>query len=111
MFILKRLQHSIKFMTFSKLLTNAVYAKGTPVLVGLDPKFDLLPETMRSGVDSNDFWRISAVLKRYCCEVIDVVAALVPAVKLQVACFERYGSYGMIALDNVIKYAADKGLV
>ncbi|MDR1290130.1 MAG: orotidine-5'-phosphate decarboxylase, partial [Planctomycetaceae bacterium] len=39
------------------------------------------------------------------------VAALVPAVKLQVACFERYGSYGMIALDNVIKYAADKGLV
>ncbi|MDR1479184.1 MAG: orotidine-5'-phosphate decarboxylase [Planctomycetaceae bacterium] len=98
-------------MTFSQLLTKAVLAKGTPVLVGLDPKFDLLPESMRAGVDHSDLGRVSAVLQRFCCEVIDVVALLVPAVKLQAACFERYGSYGMVALDNIIKYATEKGLI
>ncbi|MDR1483972.1 MAG: orotidine-5'-phosphate decarboxylase [Planctomycetaceae bacterium] len=98
-------------MTFSDLLTAAVFAKGTPTLVGLDPKFDLFPSSMRAGVAPDDLWKVSTLLKRYCCEVIDVVAPLVPAVKLQVACFERYGSYGMIALDNVIKYAAEKNLI
>ncbi|MDR2643568.1 MAG: orotidine-5'-phosphate decarboxylase [Planctomycetaceae bacterium] len=98
-------------MTFSESLTNAVYTKGTPVLVGLDPKFELLPESIKSGVEADDLWKVPSLLKRYCCGVIDVVAPLVPAVKLQVACFERYGSYGMIALDNVIKYAAEKNLI
>jgi orotidine-5'-phosphate decarboxylase len=98
-------------MTFSELLTNAVYTKGTPVLVGLDPKFELFPAAFRSGVESDDLFKVPPLLKRYCCDVIDVVASLVPAVKLQVACFERYGAYGMIALDNIIKYATEKNLV
>jgi orotidine-5'-phosphate decarboxylase len=98
-------------MTFSQLLTNAVCAKGTPALVGLDPKLELIPSSMKSGIDSNGINKIPAILKRFCCEVIDIVASLVPAVKLQVACFERYGYCGMSALDNVIKYASEKGLV
>ncbi|MDR2170506.1 MAG: orotidine-5'-phosphate decarboxylase [Planctomycetaceae bacterium] len=98
-------------MTFSQLLAEAVCSKCTPVLVGLDPKFEFIPESMRSGIDANDIWKAPSVLKRFCCNVIDVVAPLVPAVKLQAACFERYGSYGMIALDNVIKYASEKGLL
>jgi orotidine-5'-phosphate decarboxylase len=98
-------------MSFSKLLTDAVRTKKTPVLVGIDPKFDLFPASIRSDVRSDDVWKVPAVLKKFCCVVIDVVAPLVPAVKFQVACFERYGSYGMIALDNVIKYASEKGLI
>ncbi|MDR0392529.1 MAG: orotidine-5'-phosphate decarboxylase [Planctomycetaceae bacterium] len=98
-------------MTFSELLTNAIYNKGTPVLVGLDPKFELFPAAVRSGVEPDDLYKIPPILKRYCCNVIDIVAPLVPAVKLQVACFERYGAYGMIALDNIIKYATERNLI
>ena len=98
-------------MSFSQLLTDAVRAKKNPVLVGLDPRFESLPESFRSGVAHDDVTRIPAILKRFCCSIIDIVAPLVPAVKPQSAFFEQYGSFGMIALENVIRYAREQGLL
>lgn len=98
-------------MTFSQLLTDAVCTKKTPVLVGLDPRFELLPSDFTDGVDGTDTARVAALYKRFCCGVIDIVAPLVPAVKPQVAFFEQCGPFGMIALDNVIRYAREQGLL
>lgn len=98
-------------MTFSKKLTDAIITKGTPVLVGIDPKFELIPESIRSGVENNNIQKISTILNHYCRNVIDIIAPLVPAVKFQVACFERYGACGMTALENVIQYASEKKLI
>jgi orotidine-5'-phosphate decarboxylase len=91
-------------MTFSQLLTAAVRQKGNPVLVGLDPRFDSLPAALR-GDD------VAASFERFCCEVIDIVAPMVPAVKPQAAFFEQYGPAGMVVLGRVIQYARKKGLV
>ena len=91
-------------MSFSQLLSEAVRKKGNPVLIGLDPRFDSLPISCRSDDVADSF-------ERFCTEIIDVVAPLVPAVKPQAAFFEQYGPAGMNALHTVIRYAKQKGLV
>jgi orotidine-5'-phosphate decarboxylase len=50
-------------------------------------------------------------LHSFCCRVIDVVAELVPAVKVQAACFERFGPLGLVSLGAVIHYARQKKLL
>ncbi|MEE9404675.1 MAG: orotidine-5'-phosphate decarboxylase, partial [Algisphaera sp.] len=42
--------------------------------------------------------------------VIEAVADVVPAVKPQIACFERYGAAGYAAYERVVAAAADAGL-
>lgn len=44
-------------------------------------------------------------------EIIDYVYDIVPAIKPQVAFFEKYGSYGFKAFEDVCRYAMDKGLI
>ena len=91
-------------MTFSQLLAETVHAKGNPVLVGLDPRWESLPQTCQSEDVADSF-------ERFCKSVIDIVAPLVPAVKPQAAFFEQYGVTGMTALRSVIRYAKQKGLL
>jgi len=100
---IERKEH--RAMTFSHRLTVAIRQKKTPVLVGLDPRLDLIPASLRTGAAP------AAVLERFCCEIIDIVASLVPAVKLQAAFFEQYGPDGMLALANVIRSARESGLL
>ena len=100
-------------MNFSQLLSESIRKKGNPVLVGLDPRWDLLPMTCRSETrgDAPSAPVVAGAFERFCTAVIDVVAPLVPAVKPQSAFFEQYGSDGMLALRNVIRYAKQKGLL
>ena len=53
----------------------------------------------------------AAAFRRFCCDVIDVVAPLVPAVKPQAAFFEQLGPAGMQALAEVIQHARREGLL
>ena len=53
----------------------------------------------------------AAAYGRFCREVIDVVAPLVPAVKPQAAFFEQLGPAGMTVLAEVIAYAQQNGLL
>jgi orotidine-5'-phosphate decarboxylase len=53
----------------------------------------------------------AAAYERFCREVIDVVAPLVPAVKPQAAFFEQLGPAGMTVLGGLIAYARQKGLL
>jgi orotidine-5'-phosphate decarboxylase len=95
---------------FSTHLANAIREKRTPVLVGLDPRYDLLPPPLfQSG--NVDTRTVADAFVTFCCGVIDVVAPLVPAVKPQAAFFEQYGPDGMLALGRVISYARKAGLI
>ena len=49
--------------------------------------------------------------RQFCCEIIDVVAHRVPAVKPQMAFFEELGPAGMVALAAVIQHARRAGLL
>lgn len=89
-------------------LADAVLRCGNPVLVGLDPRRESLPGPLRADSDEPAAW--AKVYQRFCCDVIDVVAGRVAAVKPQAAFFEELGAPGMEALAAVIRHARAKGL-
>ena len=98
-------------LPFIDRLDAAVRRCRNPVLVGLDPRAESLPDGMLSRGTAASWAEIAAAYGRFCCEVIDVVAPLVPAVKPQAAFFEQLGPAGMTVLAEVIQYAQRQGLL
>ena len=96
---------------FPDRLDAAVRSCGNPVLVGLDPRAEMLPEGMLSGGANADPATLATAYVGFCRGVIDVVGPLVSAVKPQAAFFEQIGPEGMTALAGVIRYAQQKGLL
>lgn len=96
-------------------LHEAVRAKGTPALVGLDPRYDQLPEPVRRAAEERNVpdrsSLVAGAFEEFCFRIIDVVAPLVPAVKPQTAFFEEQGPAGCLALQRVIRRARDAGLI
>lgn len=100
--------------SYSTRLNDRICSLGTSALVGLDPRFDLLPEEIRaaageSGTNPNEVK--AAAFEKFCCEIVDIVAPLVPAVKPQVAFFEQLGPAGSTALLNIMNHARRAGLI
>ncbi len=89
---------------FADRLLDACKTKGAPVCVGLDPVLERLPDA----IDQAD---PVAAMETFCLGVIDVVADVVPAVKPQSACFERFGAPGVAVYHKVVKQAKDAGLI
>ncbi|MEO0482085.1 MAG: orotidine-5'-phosphate decarboxylase [Planctomycetota bacterium] len=87
-------------------LAEAIAAKGSPVCVGLDPVLDRLPQAVRdaSGMPA-------AAIEAFSLGVLEAVAPAAPAVKIQSACFERYGSAGFAAMETVATRARELGLI
>jgi orotidine-5'-phosphate decarboxylase len=96
-------------LPFADRLCQAVSRKGTPLIVGLDPRLPELPLSLQPGNASHS--EQAAAYQQFCCEIIDVVADLVPAVKPQAAFFEQLGPWGMTALSQVVDYAREAGLL
>ena len=96
---------------FADRLADAVRRKKTPVIVGLDPRFEQLPTSLRQGRSAGDWSRQAEAYKVFCRAVIDVVAPLVSAVKPQAAFFEELGPAGAAALAEVIRYARLRDLL
>ena len=90
---------------FGDRLTAAIKLKKTPLIVGLDPRWDNLPDELKSIGNKAD------AFETFCKAIIDVVADKVPAVKPQSAFFEQLGPTGVVALGRVTDYARDKGLI
>lgn len=90
-------------------LENAIQRCGTPVMVGLDPRIDMLPEGLRPR--HQDKASAAQAVSIFCREVIDVVATLVAIVKPQSAFFEQLGPSGVAALADTIRYAQQRGLL
>jgi orotidine-5'-phosphate decarboxylase len=97
-------------MNFADRLAAAVTEKGTSVCVGLDPRIDLLPPQLVTGLKPGRAGRARAY-QRFCEGVIEAVAEQAVAVKPQVAFFEALGGYGLTALEAVCDTAAEHGLI
>lgn len=96
-------------MHFGDRLAQAVAQKENGVLVGLDPRVDRLPGPVAPA--GNSAAEVANAYKVFCCDVIDAVAELVPAVKPQAAFFEQLGPSGTAVLAEVIQYARSKNLI
>lgn len=100
--------------SFSTRLHAAIRRTRTPIVVGLDPRFDWLPSEVVASArqyHDDDVAVAAAAFEEFCVRLIDVVAPLVPAVKPQAAFFEELGPDGCLALARIIRYARQAGLV
>lgn len=97
---------------FADRLIKAINIKGNPCVVGLDPRLDLIPDFILSELRSrpNDEQVISA-LTNFHVLILDTIKDLVPAVKPQIAFYEQYGIPGLIAFQNTISAAKERGLL
>src|ERR1700730_16802742 len=77
---------------FADRLIQSIRAKGSPCIVGLDPRIDLMPAFIKSGRGEPTREVILSIITDFHALVIDAVAELAPAVKPQLAFFEQYGS-------------------
>ena len=94
-----------------KLIENTIRTKN-PSVIGLDPDIGKIPACYKVNVKSNHpFEAIANVIYEFNRDVIDTVADLVPAVKPQMAFYEKYGSYGIASFEKTVAYAKSKGLV
>jgi orotidine-5'-phosphate decarboxylase len=95
---------------FGDRLADAVEARRSQLVVGLDPQVELLPVELRGDAHLGREAAADACL-RFCCGLIDAVAPYVVAVKPQVAFFEAQGGAGLSAFEDVCDYARSAGLV
>jgi len=86
-------------VSFADRLAAEVDRKRSQLVVGLDPRTDLLPIELRGDV------------ARFCCGIIDAVGPHAVAVKPQLAFFEALGPAGMGAFDEVCRYARHAGVL
>jgi orotidine-5'-phosphate decarboxylase len=94
---------------FGDRVAAAVEAKRSQLLVGLDPRPELLPVELRAGAHAGRAAAADACI-RFCTGVIDAVSPYVVGAKPQLAFFEALGADGMRAFEDVCSYARSAGL-
>ncbi|PKL49377.1 MAG: orotidine-5'-phosphate decarboxylase [Planctomycetes bacterium HGW-Planctomycetes-1] len=98
---------------FGDRLYKAVKSKKTPLIVGLDPVYGKLPAVIRqtkSLSDENDAAAAIDAIFEYSTKVLRVIAPLVPAVKINIAFFEKYLWEGIECYYSLISEAQELGL-
>lgn len=91
---------------FADRLADAMDLVQSFACIGLDPVLERLPETLRT----RNMEPIQAI-DEFCRGVIQAVAGLVPIIKPQSACFERYGPAGLMVLRGLTRFAHEHGLL
>ncbi len=97
-------------MGFGQRLMDAIRHAGNPVLVGIDPRVESLPEGLAAGF-SQDLAGLAEAYLTFGKGVVDSVSGLVPAVKFQSAFYEALGPEGLIALRDSLAHARSRGLI
>lgn len=99
---------------FTQKLIDQIRIKKTPLCVGLDPRLAWIPKKITAPYQKkygSSFKAATFSIIEFNQQILNVIAPLVPAVKLQIAFYEQYGSSGMEAFSHAITYAKKKGLV
>jgi orotidine-5'-phosphate decarboxylase len=100
----------VETRNFADRLSEAVTRKQSQLVVGLDPRIDLLPVELRGEAVLGRAAAASSVA-RFCRGIVDAVSSYVVAVKPQAAFFEALGADGMRALEEVCAHARSVGLI
>ena len=98
---------------FSDRLLAAIAAKQTPLVVGLDPVYENLPPVLKpgGGREAPTLGAAVAAIAAFSQTILRIVAAHVPAVKINSAYFERYGGAGVKLYGELVQQASQLGLL
>lgn len=97
-------------MYYATRLHTAIRAKQSPLCVGLDPRWESLPLSIRQRYSATPAGKALSY-EEFCSRVIDLVAPYTAVVKPQSAFFESLGSAGYQALEQVVAKARCAGLL
>ena len=94
-------------------LTENILKTKNPSVIGLDPDVCKIPLCYKMLIpySANKIADTAELIYKFNCDIIDTVAPFVPAVKPQMAFYEKYGSYGVAAFEKTVEYAKAKGLL
>ena len=91
-------------------LIEKIKETNNPTVMGLDPRYDMIPECVRNKY-SNDLEGISKAILEYNKELIDNTYDIIPVIKPQLAFYEMFGIEGMKVFKETCKYAKEKGMI
>ena len=95
-------------------LIEEIRNKKSPIVVGLDPRLEMIPEKIKTPFFDQYGKTLKAAGKAILAfnkEIIDAVFDIVPAVKPQIAFYEQYGLEGLESYIETCRYASKKGLL
>lgn len=95
-------------------LTEKIKKLNAPVVVGLDPMLNYVPEHIRKKA-FDEFGETlegaAEAIWQFNKEIIDKTYDLIPAVKPQIAMYEQFGIPGLAAFKKTVDYAKSKDIV
>ena len=95
-------------------LVKKIQKTGAPIVVGLDPMLNYIPETVLQKAFSEYGETLEGAAEaiwQFNKEIIDNTCDLIPAVKPQIAMYEQFGLEGLKAFQKTVKYCKEKDLV
>lgn len=87
---------------------------GAPIVVGLDPMLNYIPEQVRQKAFAEYGETLEGAAEaiwQFNKEIVDKTYDLIPAVKPQIAMYEQFGLPGLAAFKKTVDYCKEKGLV
>jgi orotidine-5'-phosphate decarboxylase len=96
--------NNIIMKNFADRLIGEIQKKGNPCMVGLDPRLDQIPNFIPKDNIEDTLFEFNKI-------IIEQVADLIPAVKLQFAFYIQHGLAGINAFKKSIDFAKEKGLI
>jgi len=91
-------------------LIQKIKDTNNPTVMGLDPRYEMIPEVVRNKYP-NDLEGVSKAILEYNKELIDNTYDIIPAIKPQLAFYEMFGIEGMKAFKETCRYAKEKGMI
>lgn len=95
-------------------LVDRIVDTGAPIVVGLDPKLDFIPDSLKEkcfGEKGENLEGAAEAFWQFNKEIIDNIYDIVPAVKPQIAMYEALGIPGLIAFKKTVDYCREKKLL
>jgi len=98
---------------FADRLVAAIRSRRSCAVVGIDPRLDQLPEALLATHPhaKHDLSEAAECYREFGLRIVERIALLVPAVKPQIAFFERLGPAGIRAYAAVVARARELGLL
>ena len=91
-------------------LIKKIKETNNPTVMGLDPRYDMIPESIREKYSKDVEGACKAILE-FNKGLIDSVCDIVPAVKPQIAFYEMFGVEGIKVFNETCKYAREKEMI
>ena len=91
-------------------LIEKIKETNNPTVIGIDTKYDMVPEYIRSKYDDS-LEGVSNAILEFNKRLIDATYDIIPAVKVNVAFYEMYGLNGMKVFEETCKYAKEKKMI